>query len=83
MGAAEVRMVTAFHPHIPHFLYNYFLVNGHVSYWNMPPMSQPLVNKSPKPTASKSFTTLYRNDLNGTHLQGNNLNSEPQGWLFL
>ena len=64
----------------------YLVVNGHVSYWGMPPMSQPLVNKSSKPTASKSFTTLYhRNEPNGgpsLNLQGN-MNSESQGNISL
>jgi hypothetical protein len=42
----------------------YYLGNGHISFWAMPPMSQPLVAK---PVASKSFTALYCKD-NGSHL---------------
>ena len=42
----------------------YYLGNGHISFWAMPPISQPLVAK---PVASKSFTALYCKE-NGSHL---------------
>jgi len=43
----------------------YYLGNGHISFWAMPPVSQPLIAK---PVASKSFTALYCKENGGSHL---------------